>query len=103
DPLATLRRLHAEAVGPGSPDVLWALTELAYLAAERPKAAPEERRSLYLSAATYAYLYLLAAPGTMEASHGRLRIAGEIYDRALARAFPLRGGRGARLVGALRG
>jgi len=88
DAVGTLRRLHADAVASDSPDVLWALAELAYLAAERPTAALEQRRSLYLSAATYAYLYVHAAdptPGTVFG--GRLRTAGDIYNRALARAF----------------
>jgi len=88
DAVGTVRRLHADAVVSDSPDVLWALAELTYLAAERPRAAREERRSLYLSAATYAYLYVHAAdptPGTVFG--GWLRTAGDIYNRALARAF----------------
>lgn len=88
DPIGTLRRLHAEATGPGAPNVLFALAELSYLTAERGKRAAEERRALHLSAATYGYLYLLTAdPKAGTAFDRRLRIASGIYNLALARAF----------------
>jgi len=89
-PRQTLQRLHALAMGPGGQDELFALAELAYIEAEREAAERTRRdaRALYLSAATYAYFYLVAADASMGTPFdSRFRLACELYNRGLARAL----------------
>jgi len=89
-PRRTLERLHALAMGPSGQDELFALAELAYIEAEREAAKRTRRdaRTLYLSAATYAYFYLRAADAsTGTPFDSRFRLACELYNRGLARAL----------------
>ncbi|MDG2304295.1 MAG: hypothetical protein P8R42_06485 [Candidatus Binatia bacterium] len=79
-----LIKMHKRAVVDGYRGPLLALAELAYLEGQRT-----ERQTEYLGAAVYAYLYLF---GDLEGAKPtawdpRTRIAADIYNRALARAF----------------
>jgi pimeloyl-ACP methyl ester carboxylesterase len=89
-PRHTLQRLHALAMAPGAQDEVFALAELSYITAEREaaKRTTKDARALYLSAATYAYFYLVGADdGTRTAFDSRFRLACELYNRGLARAL----------------
>lgn len=89
-PRQTLQRLHALAMSPGGQDELFALAELAYIEGEREAAqkARRDARALYLSAATYAYFYLVAGDSSLGTPFdSRFRLACELYNRGLARAL----------------
>ena len=79
-----LIRMHQRAVAEETPGALLSLAELAYLEGQRT-GAPSD----YLGAAVYAYLYLFGehADGPVSPWDPRSRIAADIYNRALARAF----------------
>ncbi len=83
-PREMLTELHRRTVAEGERESLLALAELAYIEGQRT-----DRHSDYLGAAVYAYLYMF---GDLEgppptAWDPRTRIAADIYNRALARAF----------------
>ena len=94
EPAETLRLLHERACRDDRRDLLYALAELNYYHAERllrsvkpgvPRMAPD----YYLSAAIYAWLYLLGEgpeppPNAFE---WRFRVACDLYNSALGRAF----------------
>jgi len=84
-----LIEMHTKAVSEGWHESLLALAELAYLGGERTN-----QRSEYLGAAVCAYLYLFgnSAPPKTSAWDPRTRIAADIYNRALARAFATQNG-----------
>ena len=82
DTIATLHRIMVEENG--NPDLLFALAELSFLHGQKV-----ERPQYLLAAAVYAYAFLFPegtgqAPGRLDP---RLRIAADLYNWALARAF----------------
>src|ERR1019366_9460625 len=91
DPEATLAKLQAIACTDDRRDLLYALSELNYLNADRQgrsvkPGVPKLARNSYFSAAIYAYLYLL---GESQGAHPnpfdiRFRAAGDFYNRGLA-------------------
>ncbi|MHC4547321.1 MAG: esterase/lipase family protein [Planctomycetota bacterium] len=78
DPLPVLRRVHRDLAG--DPRRLLALGDLCYATAGRSwiRTTADQRRTLHLSAAVYAYFYLAA--GAPERAH-----ALQLYNRSLAR------------------
>jgi pimeloyl-ACP methyl ester carboxylesterase len=91
DPEATLAKLQAIACADDRRDLLYALSELNYLNADRQDRSvkpgvPKLARNSYFSSAIYAYLYLL---GESQGAHPnpfdiRFRAAGDFYNRGLA-------------------
>ncbi|MCX6925563.1 MAG: alpha/beta fold hydrolase [Verrucomicrobia bacterium] len=94
DPAQTLRFLHERACADERRDLLFALAELNYLYADRlarstKSYGPKLDRDYYLSAAIYAYLYLLGPgqqppPGLYDR---RSRNACDLYNAGLARGL----------------
>ncbi len=84
-----LNEMHRKAVAEGRPEFLLPLAELAFLEGEKT-----HQRSDFLGAAVYAYLYLFGEQTRNSANpwDPRTRIAADIYNRALARAFSTRDG-----------
>ncbi len=84
DPLAALRALHGRAVQEPRHAILFALSELSYLAG-RERADPD----CYLAAAVYAYFYLLGKESSDSANpyDRRFRWACDLYNHGLMRAF----------------
>ena len=91
DPVGTLKLLHGEACKDDRRDLLYALSELNYLVADRQRrgtnvAGQRQSRDRYFSSAIYAYLYLFGQ------SHDRppdpydlrFRTACDLYNRSLA-------------------
>src|SRR5262249_32881793 len=82
----TIRALHQTAIENGGREDLLALAELCFLQGEATG-----RESDYLGAAVYAYLFLFAKPDesawAADEWDPRTRIAADVYNRALARAF----------------
>ena len=82
-PRIALAGLYGQALRHPSQDQLLALAEIAFLIGQKDK-----DRAAYLGASVYAYLYLFGPQ-----SHGqdkwdpRTRIAADVYNRALPRAF----------------
>jgi len=95
-PLQAIRALHEIGKSDDRRDILFALSELNYLQAERTLLGynPESRRGaareMFLQSAVYAYFYLLGdgrePPPT--AYDIRFRNACELYNRGLWQAFP---------------
>jgi pimeloyl-ACP methyl ester carboxylesterase len=91
NPAATLEKLQAIACTDDRRDLLYALSELNYLNAERqsrsvkPGVKPLARNS-YFTSAIYAYLYLFGEGGEAPPSPFdiRFRAAGDFYNRGLA-------------------
>lgn len=93
-PVDTLRTLHERATDDPRRDLLFALAELNYLHAERllRRARATDREpapDFHLSAAIYAWLYLLGdhvepPPSPFDR---RFRIACDLYNRSVAQAF----------------
>ena len=91
NPDATLAKLQAIACTDDRRDVLYALSELNYLNADRQRRSvkpgvPKLARNNYFASAIYAYLYLL---GESKDAHPnpfdmRFRTAGDLYNRGLA-------------------
>ncbi len=77
DPEQALADLRSLALGTGENDLYFALAELSFLHAEKTK-----NRSWYLAAALYAWSYLFGdhAPDPFDP---RLRVASDLYNRAL--------------------
>ena len=91
NPDATLEKLQAIACTDDRRDLLFALSELNYLNADRQDRSvkpgvPKFARNSYFTSAIYAYLYLLgeskdARPNPFDL---RIRTAGDLYNRGLA-------------------
>ena len=85
DPVGALARLHVSMVAEdGDPDDLFALAELSFRQAHQSRDAPR-----YLAAAVYAYAFLFPeghgqAPSRFDP---RLRLAADLYNRALTLAL----------------
>ena len=89
DRKATIRVLHRSALEDGGRDELLALAELCFLEGQA-----RGRASDYLGAAVYAYLFLFDPPDESEWADEwdpRPRIAADVYNRSLARAFSSNG------------
>jgi len=94
NPDATLAKLQAIACTDDRRDLLFALSELNYLNAERQSRSvkpgvPQFARNSYFASAIYAYLYLLgeskdARPNFFDS---RIRTAGDLYNRGLAQGL----------------
>lgn len=84
DPRAALRSLHERVMKEPGQTPLFAVAEVAYLAAKRT-----QDPDLYLAAAIYAYSFLLPAdPAEAPSPYDRrFRWACDIYNRSLAQAF----------------
>jgi pimeloyl-ACP methyl ester carboxylesterase len=85
DPEAAISQLHAEAEkGLLDPGEAFALSELAYYHAE-----DREDRRYYFAAAAYAYAFLFPADekDLVDRIDPRVRVACDIYNMAIARAF----------------
>jgi pimeloyl-ACP methyl ester carboxylesterase len=81
EPGAALAELHTSLDTEGSENRLFALAELSYLHAERADA-----RTHYLASAVYAYAFLFRGEGQAppDPLDPRVRLAAEIYNRALS-------------------
>lgn len=96
DPLQAIRTLHEIGKSDDRRDLLFALSEVNYLQAEKTLAGynhegrRDEAREMFLQAAVYAYFYLLGdgrePPPT--AYDIRFRNACDLYNRGLWQAFP---------------
>ena len=84
EPDATLTELHRGLAPTGDEDRLFALAELAFLRGEE-----SGERSHLLAAAAYAYAFLFPGDEGMppEAFDPRLRLASDLYNRALTRGM----------------
>lgn len=93
-PEAALATLHRHAMATGDSDALFALAELSFLHAHALQAAtppPEGAKpdAYYMAAAVYAYAFLFpegAAPPP-DRFDPRLRVAADLYNRALTSGF----------------
>lgn len=83
-PAEALAALHRQAAGGDDPDALFALAELSFLHAEA-----ETSRAHFLAAAVYAYAFLFpeGAGPAPDRFDPRLRLAADLYNRALARGL----------------
>lgn len=84
DPAATLAQLRGTGAEM-SPDLLFALTELSFLHAER-----ERSRDYYLAAAVYAYAFLVhneRRSSDAPAADPRVRLAGDLYNIGLSQGL----------------
>ena len=94
EPDATLEKLQAIACADDRRDLLYALSELNYLNADRQRRSvkpgvPKLARNSYFTAAIYAYLYLFgegkeAPPSPFDL---RVRVAGDLYNWGLAQGL----------------
>jgi pimeloyl-ACP methyl ester carboxylesterase len=85
EPVAALAELHATLPPTGGRYTLFALSELAYAYAQ-----DSGDRSYYLASAVYAYTLLFPGDGASQPLHPsdpRLRVACDLYNRALAEAL----------------
>ena len=85
DPEGTLRTLHGDLAADGrTAELLFALAELSFLHAEHTGKQP-----YYLAAAVYAYAYLFPSFGEPRPPDydPRVRVACDVYNRALTAAF----------------
>lgn len=85
DPEAALAALHRSMVAEdGNPDLLFALTELAFLYGESAK-----KREYQLAAVVYAYAFLFPEAGTARPGpfDPRFRLAADLYNWSLTAAF----------------
>ena len=89
EPLEVLRRLHDETCKTPYPELLFALSELSYAAGQRL-----DRQDAYLSAAVYAYFYLLSDEPVRPPNpfDRRFRVASDLYNSGLAKALVEPGG-----------
>lgn len=88
DPEAALAALHARVVGgEGGSDALFALAELCFKHADDSR-----RRDYYLAAVVYAYSFLFPESPADRSTEldPRVRIAADIYNRALTKGFASR-------------
>jgi len=108
DPDKAIEILHDKACEDERRDLLYALSELSYLIADKAQkglgtASIERAKSYYLASAVYAYFFLLGERG--EAPPGpydrRFRVACDLYNTALAQALVIRKA-GATLEGSVR-
>ncbi len=83
-PVSTLSILHGQLATEGDHRRLSTLAELSFHYAER-----ERDRTYYLLSAVYAYALLFPGPGqeTLDASDPRIRLAYDLYNRALTEAL----------------
>ena len=93
-PDETLRLLHQKAVQSGNRDLLFALSELNYLAGEQLRQSlrtwdPRDARDYYLASAVYAWFFLFGdPPGTQPTSFDqRFRTACDLYNYSLGWAL----------------
>jgi pimeloyl-ACP methyl ester carboxylesterase len=93
-PAETLRQLHETACKDDRRDLLFALADLSYHYADRLESSPKrwepkQARDYYLSAAIYAYLYLLgpAREPAPDSFDRRFRMACDLYNGGLARGL----------------
>ena len=94
NPDATLKKLQAIACADDRRDLLYALSELNFLNADRQSRSvlpgvPSHARDSYFASAVYAYLYLIgegrdAKPNPFDV---RFRTAGDLYNRGLAQGL----------------
>src|SRR5436190_20988974 len=94
DPDATLQFIHQKAIESGDRSLLFALSELSYLAAERLRHNVKawdlrEPRDYYLASAVYAWFFLFGdgtdpLPGPFD---NRFRSACDLYNFGLGRAL----------------
>lgn len=85
DPVAAMRELHADvATGDLAPGETYALAELSYLHAEETG-----EQAYYFAAAAYAYAFLFPEDDKDQVDRidPRVRVACDIYNMAIARAF----------------
>lgn len=80
DPVGTLARLHEDLGDPPDRDLLFALSELSFLHAERTG-----DRSYYLASAVYAFasVWLRGLEGSIIAADPRVRLAADLYNLGL--------------------
>ena len=93
-PDEAVRQLHEKAVATGERDLLFALAEMSYVAADHMRHSVKpwddrDARDYYLGAAVYAWLFLFgegpdARPGFLDP---RLREAGDLYNYGLGLAL----------------
>ena len=98
-PDEAVRQLHQKALATGHRDILFALSELSYVAGERIRRSvkpwdPRDARDFYLGSAVYAWLFLFgegkeAPPGFLDP---RLREACDFYNYSLGLALTERRG-----------
>lgn len=98
-PDEAVRQLHQKALASGGRDVLFALAELSYTAADRIRRSvkpwdPRDERDYYLGSAMYAWLFLFGQakdppPGAFDS---RVRTACEFYNYSLGLALTERRG-----------
>jgi triacylglycerol esterase/lipase EstA (alpha/beta hydrolase family) len=82
-PRIALAGLYGQALREHSKDQILALAEISFLIGQE-----DEDRAAYLGAAVYAYLYLFGRQETgQDKWDPRTRIAADVYNRALPRAF----------------
>jgi pimeloyl-ACP methyl ester carboxylesterase len=94
DPDATLEKLQAIACTDDRRDLLYALSELNYLNADRQRrsvkpSVPRLARNSYFTSAIYAYLYLFGEANQPPPSPFdiRVRVAGDLYNWGLAQGL----------------
>ena len=97
DPDRAIEILHDKACEDDRRDLLYALSELTYLTANRVRKSATESdiarsRSYYLASAVYAYLYLLGERGDAPPApyDRRFRVACDLYNTALAQSLNIR-------------
>lgn len=90
DPEEVLRTLHRGLPTAGETDRLFALAELSF--AHASQKGPAE---YYLASALYAYAFLFPAEGSAapDVTDPRIRVALDLYNRGIAEAFTVDGGR----------
>ena len=93
-PVEAVRRLHEKALATGERDLLFALAEVSYVAAEKLRRSvkpwePLDERDYYLGSAVYAYLFLFGEAGGAkpDAFDRRFRTACDLYSFGLGRAL----------------
>ena len=108
DPDKAIEILHDKACEDDRRDLLYALSELTYLLANKSlnglnTDAIERAKSYYLASAVYAYFFLLGERGEAPPSpyDRRFRVACDLYNTALAQALVIRKA-GATLAGSVR-
>lgn len=93
-PVEAVRRLHEKALATGERDLLFALAEVSYVAAEKLRRSvkpwePLDERDYYLGSAVYAYLFLFGEAGGAKPSafDRRFRTACDLCSFGLGRAL----------------
>jgi pimeloyl-ACP methyl ester carboxylesterase len=97
DPAKTIEILHDRACEDDRRDLLYTLSELTYLSANRVRSGTgpdglRQARQYYLASAVYGYFYLLGDRGgePPDAYDRRFRVASDLYNTAIAQALLLR-------------